>query len=41
MSNDQDNKKAIAMHGNGFYSYPSLANYIIFTPKSTGKPLFY
>lgn len=24
MSNDQDNKKAIATHGNGFYSYPSL-----------------
>ena len=24
MSNDQNNKKAIATHGNGFYSYPSL-----------------
>ena len=41
MSNDQDNKKAIATHGNGFYSYPSLLNYTIFTAKSTGKPLFY
>ena len=41
MSNARTTKKAITTHGNGFYSYPSLFNYTIFIPKSTGKPLFY
>ena len=40
MSNDQDIKNAITNTATAFYNYPSLANYTIFTAKSTGKPLF-
>ena len=34
-------KKPSPRTATAFYSYPSLLNYTIFSPKSTGKPLFY